>query len=483
MKLSLSQKLALVMVGMVLLTGLMTVALTNYIVNEQARDLDQRIEKARTNTQQWRTAFGRGGRGTSGDVRKPEGDGARGPGGVPVQVAPIESPDSVVAGFKAELQSGKSVDEVMNEVKDRLAYYQSPPVAFQTVTATLSSNNGESFISSSFSNLILEPLRRPIFIGVALLALVAAGLSLFLAHTVVRPLKALQGASARIAAGNYDLEIRPQGDSDMSRLAFSFNRMAEALRNAERMRKEQIANVTHELRTPLTAVQGYTEALRDGVASGDHVYGRILSEIRFMTKMVTSLREWSNASAALEKMHPEPLPAFLVACEVTDRFVAEAANREVVLDVRRDGQPLSPDDSPATLPPSVVADPDAFRTILGNLIDNALRYTPAGGRITTSITTQTTPLIESGGKTRAKDTSGWAVFRVSDTGVGIPAEHLPHIFERFYRVDKSRDRETGGTGLGLALVRDAVYALGGDIAISSSIGDGTTVSFSLPLAK
>lgn len=316
---------------------------------------------------------------------------------------------------------------------------------------------------------IISPVLQSFLIGSSLAAIFAVMLGLILSRTIIQPLRKLEHASERIADGNYSLELPDEGKDDIARLARSFNKMAHNLRLTEIKRKELVANVAHELRTPLSAIQGYTEVLRDGLISNrerqTEIHNNILREVRHVASMVESMRTWLSNEQALEHLNVEELPASLPAKMVLERFEQTASQKEVKLKLS------------VTQEAVVRADSDAVAHVLSNLVDNSLRYTPAGGQVEIKISAPTT--IPGGDK---KKRVIW--FEVADTGKGISEEHLPFIFERFYRVDKSRDRKTGGTGLGLAIVRDTVQALGGEVSIESKVGadSGTTIRFWLPAA-
>jgi two-component system phosphate regulon sensor histidine kinase PhoR len=232
-----------------------------------------------------------------------------------------------------------------------------------------------------------------------------------------------------------------------------------ALRRLEQVRTEFVANVSHELRTPLTAIQGYLETLLGG-ALEEPEHARRFLEIAFrhterLGRLVNDLTDLSNIELNKVKLTLEPIALDEVVDSVLAIVQPKAHARDVTLtaDVARD------------LPP-VHADHDRLAQILINLVDNAVKYTPAGGRVTVRAT------AEAGGSLLTVE--------VADTGIGIPAADLPRITERFYRVDKARSRELGGTGLGLAIVKHLVIAHGGELTIDSTAGQGTTVRFTLP---
>ena len=233
------------------------------------------------------------------------------------------------------------------------------------------------------------------------------------------------------------------------------------LRRLERVRTEFVANVSHELRTPLTAIHGYLETLLGG-ALEEPEHARKFLEIAFrhterLGRLVSDLTDLSNIELGKVSLRLEATPLDEVVDSVLTMIRPRAAGGEVALSV----------DLPADLPP-VRADRDRLAQILINLVDNGVKYTPAGGRVAVTARRLGPALVEVG---------------VTDTGVGIPPADLPRVTERFYRVDRARSRELGGTGLGLAIVKHLVLAHGGELAIESQPGRGTVVRFSLAAAR
>jgi signal transduction histidine kinase len=309
------------------------------------------------------------------------------------------------------------------------------------------------------------PVGQSIAWGCLFSALCAVAVGFLLSRKITGPLRALEQASERIADGNYNYEIKLGGSDEITRLAHSFNRMAQALRLTEQKRKDLVADVSHELRTPLASIQGYTEVLRDGLVPSrerqEEILDHVLKEVKHLTGMVNSMRVWVNNEQSLEHLDLEVMPVRYIADMVVERFRPLATNKGINLELEMAQPELQ-----------VRTDADALSRALSNLVDNALRYTPEGGSITLKVNQEP----RNGQTPRAN-------FEVCDTGCGIAPEHLPFIFERFYRVDKSRDRTTGGSGLGLAIVRDTVHALGGDVKIESTVGEGTRILFSLPIVQ
>jgi two-component system, OmpR family, phosphate regulon sensor histidine kinase PhoR len=228
------------------------------------------------------------------------------------------------------------------------------------------------------------------------------------------------------------------------------------LRRLETVRRDFVANVSHELKTPLTSISGYAETLthdRPDAETTHRFLSVILSNAQRMQRLVDDLLDLSRIESGRWQPAPERLEAASVAREVWALLAERAQQRRVRFETV-----IAPDAA------VVYADPDALRQVLSNLFDNALRYTPPGGSISL--------------ETRRED--GGVTLRVRDTGSGIANEHLPRIFERFYRADPHRSREEGGTGLGLAIVRHLIEAHDGRIAATSEVGGGTVISAWFP---
>jgi histidine kinase len=315
-------------------------------------------------------------------------------------------------------------------------------------------------------NVIFSPVANSIWLGVCISALIAIALGAVLARGIVKPLRGLEKASEQVADGNYKLEIKQSRDSDLARLASSFNRMAKTLSQTEQKRKDLLTDISHEFRTPLSSIQGYTEVLRDGLVEDkerqNEIYDHILKEVKHLNTMVNSMRAWVNNEQMLENLNLTETGVANMVEEVVNRFQPTANQKNIKLELEI-----------ATPEPRVRTDTDAVMHALSNLVDNALRYTAEDGQVCVKI-----GYTSSQTKSNSKQKRVW--FQVSDTGEGIAAEHLPFVFERFYRVDKSRSRHTGGTGLGLAIVRDTVQTLGGEVLINSEVGVGTDIAFWLP---
>ncbi len=292
-----------------------------------------------------------------------------------------------------------------------------------------------------------------IVVTASLIAVAASlGLAIILARMLARPLDEIGAAARRIADGDYAARVPREGPEELASLANSFNQMAASLEEQERMRRDFIANAAHELRTPLTNLQGYLEALRDGVIVADRAtYESLHEEADRLVRLSRSLDALAEGDAA---MSPPELVELDLAAAV--RTAIELATPSV----ERAGLRLV-SDVPPTLPAR--ADMDGLSQVLANLLSNAVRYTPSGGTITV----------------KAERRPGDLLVSVANTGDGIPAEDIDRVFERFYRVEKSRDRARGGAGIGLAIVKQLVEQGGGRVGAESR--DGLTrFWFSLP---
>jgi two-component system OmpR family sensor kinase/two-component system sensor histidine kinase BaeS len=288
------------------------------------------------------------------------------------------------------------------------------------------------------------------------LAAILLGLALLFSSRISWPLRQLNGAAQAMAAGDLAVRVRPPPVREVADLAHSFNRMADSLAQADRQRRQLTADVAHELRTPLSIIKGRLEGIQDGVyrAEPGQIDG-LLGEVALLERLIDDLRLLALADAGELALYPEPVsPAHLVA-DARRSFAQQAEERGVSLHAA----------APAGLP-ELSADPQRVGQVLGNLVANALRHTPAGGTVTVG----------------AAAADGAVVFTVSDTGAGIAPEDLPRIFDRFYRADRSRARLSGGAGLGLAIARRIVEAHGGRIWAESEPGRGTAVRFTLPVA-
>jgi histidine kinase len=287
------------------------------------------------------------------------------------------------------------------------------------------------------------------------LALIA---SVLVARQVSRPVRSLASASHRIADGDYAQRIAVDGPIELIELGASFNAMAAALENVERRRIALIGDVAHELRTPVTVLRGYVEGLADGVfPASAETWTKLDEETMRLSRLVEELQELSRAEAGQLSVSASPVGPSEVVKTAAARLRVAFSDKGLRLDV------VAPESLPA-----VVADPERLVQLLSSLLDNALRYTPAPGTVTIA----------------ARQEGGGVALSVRDSGIGIDAEHLPHVFERFYRADRSRARSSGGSGVGLTIAQALATAMGGSLrAESGGVGQGSTFTVVLPIAK
>ncbi len=283
----------------------------------------------------------------------------------------------------------------------------------------------------------------------------AGGLSYWVSRRIMQRLTEMEQITQKFAAGQMDARLPVSDIPELSGLSASFNRMAASLEGVEARRREVIGDMTHELRTPLTVVRGYLEELADGeIEASPEIYRRLAKETRRLERLVNDLQELSKAEAGylpinIQQVNLRPLLESLVE-KFTDQLLEDG--------------PVLLLQCPSVLPP-VLADIDRTEQVLVNLLGNAVRYTNEGA-ITIDVRTEGSQL--------------WIA--VMDTGIGIAPENLPHVFERFWRADQSRDRHSGGTGIGLTISRRLIELQGGQIQVESELGVGSTFRFFLPLA-
>ena len=313
----------------------------------------------------------------------------------------------------------------------------------------------------------LKPIERGFLdrVNMALLAatagatVVALLLGVLLARSLTRPLRELTDATRAVAEGNLELQVPVRSRDELGALAESFNRMSAQLGRSRDLRQQMTADIAHDLRTPLSIILGHTEALSEGVLPPtSEALGIVHDEAKRLDRLVEDLRTLSLSEAGELALARRPVSPQLLLQRVAAAHAPQAELRQTSLHTEVD-----PD------VPDVDVDPDRMAQVLDNLVDNALQYTPANGHVS---------LIAARGPDGVQIT-------VQDTGPGIPAKDLPHVFDRFYRGDKSRHRQKGGSGLGLAIARSLVEAHGGRIWAESTPGEGATFVIQLPreLAK
>jgi signal transduction histidine kinase len=319
----------------------------------------------------------------------------------------------------------------------------SPPLPSSTTSTTL----GKNFLTA---------ITQSFWLVIVLAWLLALLLTLALSNHILKPVRELTRIANRMEQGDLSQRVRIRTRDEMGVLAHAFNTMADGLVHSEQLRRNLVSDVAHELRTPLTNIRGYLEALKDRVIEpSSETITSLYEESLLLSRLVVDLQELSLAEAGQLHLVRGPLALEEVIIKAVSSLQLQAANKQLALRV----------DIPPCLP-RVEADAERVGQVLRNLVSNAITHTPAGGEIIISV--------------HAND--GEVLVSVQDSGEGIEEQHLPYIFERFYRADASRSRATGGTGLGLAIVKQVVLAHGGQVVAESAPGRGSSFTFSLPVA-
>lgn len=336
-----------------------------------------------------------------------------------------------------------------------------------------------SVVFTPWSSGSMQILPALVLLAIVAFAGVAAAIvtARWLYQQLTAPLRRASSLARRLAKGHYedsmpdDERLAPSQSDDLHELAAALHDLSLSLREAERRRTESLDEITHELRTPIAILEGYFEGLLDGhVKPTDKTWAMLYDVASRVHRLVDTLRVLSRAEARRE---PPDLQS------VAPDALARAALDRMRLHFDEKGLELLAD-IPTGLP-HVLTDPDYTIQVLVNLLTNALRYTPVPGTVSVAVN----PLTGTEGTEGAEDTAvapgaREVVFRVTDTGMGIAAEHIPHLFERFFRVDKSSSRAAGGSGIGLPVAKALVEAMGGRIwAESPGLGKGSSFAFTL----
>lgn len=304
----------------------------------------------------------------------------------------------------------------------------------------------------------LTSVQSALWLAGGLAAALALAASLLLARQIANPVRALTAAARRVAGGDFSERVPVRSQDELGELAGAFNAMAQALGRQEALRRQMAADVAHELRTPLAVLQANLEALLDGVRPlSTEAVAELHQETHLLARLVADLRDLSLAEAGQLPLERKPTDLARLARAACARFALQAEARGVRLAIE------VADD----VPPAEV-DPDRIAQVVHNLLDNALRHAPVGGAVEVR--------VEPGARPETVQVA------IRDTGSGIPPEHLSNVFERFYRVDPARSRGAGGSGIGLAVVKQLVEAHGGQVWVDSPPGQGATFRVALPAA-
>ncbi len=302
----------------------------------------------------------------------------------------------------------------------------------------------------------LSVVDRSLWLVIVAAWLLALLLTLAFSNNILRPVGELTRVARRMEQGDLSQRLKIRSKDEIGKLAHAFNTMADSLAHSEELRRNLVSDVAHELRTPLTNIRGYLEGLKDHVVDPTQdIIVSLYEESLILSRLIVDLQELTLAEGGQLYLVRKPSVLEEIIARAVSSLQLQATSKQLLLFV----------DMPPHLP-KVMADAERTGQILRNLLNNAITHTPPGGEIVV----------------RARASYDEVVVSVQDTGAGIDAEHLPNIFERFYRTDASRSRATGGSGLGLAIVKQMVEAHHGRIEVQSSPGLGSCFTFTLPLA-
>jgi signal transduction histidine kinase len=292
--------------------------------------------------------------------------------------------------------------------------------------------------------------------AVSLVLLSISLLSVQMSRNIAKPIQTLESAMSAFAEGDLSTRVPPIPLPELHRLGLRFNHLSASLQGVEERRRRMISDLAHELRTPLTVIQGHLMMAQDGIAElTPESQALLIQETQRVDRLVSDLLELSKIEAGYLPLNPKKFSAHRVLNGIVLTFSVKALQSNCQLKLIQ-----SNNQAP------IYADPDRFQQIVINLLNNAITYTPNGA---VTISSATTP--------------GFAWFSIQDTGVGIASEDLPSVFDRFWRADRSRNQNTGGSGIGLAIAKRLVELQGGTIEVESTLGEGTTFRFSMPLAR
>lgn len=314
---------------------------------------------------------------------------------------------------------------------------------------------GGATASQNQESLLLSRLNQAALIAALIGGGLALLLGLLLAYRLLRPVQDLTQAAGKLASGDLTQRVEVSREDELGILGNTFNSMAASLQKSQASREALTADIAHELRTPLSVQKAYLEALEDGVypLSVDNLHP-ILEQNQILNRLVEDLRTLALADAGQLRLDMAPANMEIIARQVVARFRPQAESKNIQLTFNSNGQV-----------PDQMLDAGRIEQILGNLLSNALRHTPDQGQIAIELEQQGNQLRLS----------------IHDSGAGIPAEAMDHLFERFYRTDKSRSREAGGTGLGLTIAQQLAQAHGGSIQAANHPAGGALFVLSLPV--
>jgi len=360
---------------------------------------------------------------------------------------------AVVAFWAREINAWE-----ITEIHERIRRGDVPWLADQPVLVRegfFRAINPPLFILSQ--RLFQADFNRSLWLAGGTAGLLAVAVGLVLARRLSHPLQELHDAVTRVAGGDFQQEVGPRGVGELEDVAGAFNAMAHRLRESERQRQELLAAIAHELRTPLAIIEGNLEAMLDGVrAPTPDLIATLHTQSALLSQLITDLRDLSLADARQLSLRRRPVDLAVLCQESVDAMKVWTDERKVSTSVRAEGETTA------------AVDPDRLRQVVQNLLHNAVRFTPPGGQVTVIV------------RGASGDSGRWVTLEVEDDGPGIPAEDLSRIFEPFYRVDPSRARASGGTGMGLAVVKLLVQVHGGSVRAENRPSGGSRFIVPLP---
>lgn len=444
--------LAVSLVGTVLLAlvvGRMTVSeFSSYVVAQEEEDLARRLADYYAQLGSWEGVAsllrgGQGGLGPGAGMGPGPGAGqGRGPGRNRISLVDAAG-TVIVAGMGYQAGEQLSADSLGNGT---------PVTVDGERVGTIIQMRGSPALTAA-GTAFLERINLMLIIAAVGATTAALLLGALLARTLTQPLRELTAATHAVAHGDLGREVQVRSKDELGKLASAFNQMSVDLAQAQERRQQMTADIAHDLRTPVSIIQGHAEALRDGVLpANEETFALIHDEALRLNRMVEDLRTLSRAEAGELALMKRPVQVGRWLQSVVEAHGPRAAQRDVQLEAQIESGGV------------VLMDADRMTQALNNLMDNALRHTPAGGSVVAG--------------TRREEAT--IEVYVRDSGPGIVPQDLPHLFERFYRGDKSRQRHEGGSGLGLAIARSIVEMHGGRIWTESEPGLGATFTIAMP---
>ncbi len=353
----------------------------------------------------------------------------------------VDPQDRVIAGSA----DGLEVGAVYADVTNRISF---PVVADGVAIGRFVYTS--RFVSPPF---LLRLGALPLLVIGLITTVVMLAVGYVLGRRIVNPLAAVISAAEQVQGGDLNARATISGSEDFRTLADSFNQMVETLQLNEQQRRHLLADIAHELRTPLTILRGRLEGILDGIYTADEAHiAPALIQTHLLEKLVDDLRLLTLAETGQLSLERQPIDLGAIAASTATLFEAEALERDVTLALQ-----LAPN------LPLVNADPQRMRQVIGNLLSNALRHVPDGGRVTVAV----------------QQASAGVALAVADSGSGVPPADLPHLFDRFWRAEKSRSRTAGGAGLGLAIVKQLVERQGGTISAENQPNSGLRVTVTI----